>query len=69
MMIEVHFTGDQFIAYDESGNQITDSRILNEVSMEQFIGTKGVYVVNVDIPNGFVPKPQLNIKVNTFIKD
>jgi hypothetical protein len=37
--------------------------------MEQFIGTKGVYVVDVDIPNGFVPKPQLNIKVNTFIKD
>jgi len=69
MLIEVHFTGDQFIAYDESGNQVTDSQILNQISMEQPFGTKGVYVVDVDIPNGFIPKKELSIKVNTFIKD
>jgi hypothetical protein len=29
-----------------------------------------VYVVNVDVPNGYTPNsPQLDIKVNTFIKD
>jgi hypothetical protein len=69
MLIEVHFTGDQFIAYDQQGNQITDTKILNEVSMEPYIGTKGVYVVNVDLPSGYNPSPKLNINVNTFIKD
>ena len=70
MLVEVHFTGDQFIAFDPSGNQITDNQILNEISMEPYTGTKGVYVVNVDIPNGYTPNsPQLDIKVNTFIKD
>ena len=70
MLVEVHFTGDQFVAYDPSGNQITDNQILNEISMEPYTGTKGVYVVNVDVPNGYTPNsPQLDIKVNTFIKD
>jgi hypothetical protein len=69
MLIEVHFTGDQFVAYDPSGNQVTDTQILNQISMEPHTGTKGVYVVDVDLPNGYNPKPELNIKVNTFIKD
>lgn len=77
MIVEVHFTGDQFIAYDPSGNQITDTQILNEIQFAQpsgdwgrRFGTKGVYVVDVNVPNGYKPKsPQLDIKVNTFIKD
>jgi|TARA_R110001606_G_scaffold386177_1_gene550073 hypothetical protein len=68
MLVEVHFTGNQFIAYDPSGNQITNSTILNEVAMMPYTGTKGVYVVDVNVPVEQVPSTPLTIKINTIIE-
>ena len=63
MMIEVHYTGDQYVAYDDKGNRITDRNILNELAFIQPPGFKSVYKIEVDTTDP-VSLQELAIKIN-----
>ena len=64
MIIEVHFNGNEFIAYDKKTNQqITDRSILNVISFEQFPGIKGVFDINVDTSGRSVIIEPLQINI------
>lgn len=67
MIVTVHFTGDQFVAYDEQGKQVKDRDVLNEISFMQFPGLKSTFQVEVDKTDIDVNiKPlQININFNT----
>ena len=43
MIVTVHFTGDQFVAYDEQGKEVKDRDVLNEISFMQFPGFKSTF--------------------------
>jgi hypothetical protein len=63
MRVEVHFIGNQFVAYDELGNQIRDRYILDQISFDQMPGFKTSYYVEVaENPSPQIP---LNIYINT----
>jgi hypothetical protein len=63
MRVEVHFIGNQFVAYDERGNQIRDRRILDQISFDQMPGFKTSYYVEVaENPSPQIP---LSIHINT----
>ena len=49
MILEVHYLGDEFVAYDKQGNIIKDRNILNELSFIQPPGFKSVF--NVEVKN------------------
>jgi len=63
MIIEVHYTGDQYVAYDDKGNRITDRNILNELAFIQPPGFKSVYKIEVDTTDP-VSLQELAIKIN-----
>jgi len=48
MIVTVYFTGDLFIAYDPSGNEIKNRSILEQISFMEFPGIKRSFQVNVD---------------------
>ena len=54
--VEVHQTGDSFIAYDEQGKRITDRNILEAISFEQIPFTKASYYLNVNVDPTLPPK-------------
>jgi len=68
MMIEVHFTGDQYVAYDDKGNRITDRNILNELAFIQPPGFKSVYKIEVDTTSNPVSLQELSININLYNK-
>jgi len=66
MIIEVHYNGNEFIAYDKKTNQkITDRSILENLSFQQFPGVKGVFEIFVDsTANPVIIEPlQINIGI------
>ena len=66
MILEVHFNGNEFIAYDKKTNQkITDRSILEHLSFQQFPGVKGVFDISVDsTANPVIIEPlQINIDI------
>ena len=66
MIIEVHYNGNEFIAYDKKTNQkITDRSILETLSFQQFPGVKGVFEISVDsTANPVIIEPlQINISI------
>jgi hypothetical protein len=66
MIIEVHYNGNEFIAYDKKTNQkITDRSILENLSFQQFPGVKGVFEISVDsTANPVIIEPlQINIGI------
>ena len=66
MIIEVHFNGDEFIAFDKQTNQqIKDRSILEGLSFQQFPGVKGVFDISVDsTANPVIIEPlQINISI------
>ena len=66
MIIEVHYNGNEFIAYDKKTNQkITDRSILETLSFQQFPGVKGVFEISVDsTANPVIIEPlQINIGI------
>lgn len=67
-MIEVHFTGDQYVAYDDKGNRITDRNILNELAFIQPPGFKSVYKIEVDTTSNPVSLQELSININLYNK-
>ena len=62
MRVEVHFIGNQFVAYDEQGNQIKDRSILEQISFDQMPGFKTSYYIDVD--NSQKPAIMNNIQIN-----
>lgn len=63
MRVEVHFIGNQFVAYDGQGKQIKDRYILDQISFDQMPGFKTSYYVEVaENPALKVP---LDIHINT----
>ena len=69
MIIEVHYTGDQYVAYDDKGNRITDRTILNELAFIQPPGFKSVYKIKVDITENPVILNKLDININVNTQD
>ena len=67
MLVTVHFVGNQFIAVDEQGNEITNRTILDQLQFEPFTGTKQTFVVEVDTAtNDAIIEPlEVNININT----
>jgi hypothetical protein len=66
MILEVHYNGNEFIAYDKKTNQkITDRSILENLSFQQFPGVKGVFEISVDSTvNPVIIEPlQINIGI------
>ena len=66
MILEVHYNGNEFIAYDKKTNQkITDRSILENLSFQQFPGVKGVFEISVDsTANPVIIEPlQINIGI------
>ncbi len=63
MRVEVHFTGNQFVAYDEQGNQIKDRYILEQISFDQMPGFKTSYYI--EVAENPAPREQLSIHINT----
>tara|TARA_B100001057_G_C22869989_1_gene958276 strand:+ start:2704 stop:2910 length:207 start_codon:yes stop_codon:yes gene_type:complete len=66
MILEVHYLGNEFVAYDKQGNIIKDRNILNELSFIQPPGFKSVFTVEVknytpELPNTNPLAIQLNI--------
>jgi len=66
MIVEVHYTGDQYVAYDDKGNRITDRNILNELAFIQFPGFKSVFTLEIDLDNTKNPVilQQLDVNIN-----
>jgi len=67
MIVTVHYVGNQFVAYDEQGKQITNRQILQQLEFEPFTGTKQTVYVEVDnISNDAIIQPlEINIDINT----
>ena len=63
MRVEVHFIGNQFVAYDERGAQIKDRFILDQISFDQLPGFKTSYYLEV-AENPALKLP-LDIHINT----
>lgn len=63
MRVEIHFTGNQFVAYDEQGNQIKDRYILEQISFDQMPGFKTSYYI--EVAENPAPREQLSIHINT----
>jgi|TARA_A100001011_G_C14309283_1_gene844741 hypothetical protein len=64
MIVEVHYLGNEFVAYDEKGQIIKNRTILEELSFIQPPGYKSVYKVNVDITENDVIINPLDININ-----
>ena len=65
MRVEVHFIGDQFVAYDEQGNQIKDRQILEQISFNQMPGFKTSYYIEVDKSQNPAIMNDIQININT----
>lgn len=63
MIVTVHYLDNEFVAYDEEGNKITNREILEQISFEPFPGYKGV--IHLKIPDQPTQETvPLNIKIN-----
>jgi hypothetical protein len=67
MLVEVHFTGDSFIAFGPDGSQIKDRGILDQIAFTPFPGFKSFYRVEVKAPMA-VPNDPLNIVTNVAVR-
>jgi len=65
MRVEVHFIGNQFVAYDERGNQIKDRSILEQISFDQMPGFKTSYYIEVDKSQNPAIMNDIQININT----
>jgi len=66
MFVEVHFNGDEFVAFNKKTNErITDRSILEQISFQQFPGIKGILEINIDTTeNSAIIEPlQINIGI------
>jgi len=64
MIVTVYFVGDQFVAFDPSGNKVKNRSILEQISFTQFPGFKRSFQVNVDETIIADPVEPLDININ-----
>ena len=65
MRIEVHRVGNNFIAYDDRGQQITDRNILEQISFFQMPENKTSFYINVKVDNTQQNAIIKNVIINT----
>jgi hypothetical protein len=65
LRIEVHQIDNQFVAYDEHGNQIKDRYILEQISFDQMPGFKTSYYLEVDKNQNPAIMNNIQININT----
>jgi hypothetical protein len=65
LRIEVHRTGDTFVAYDPQGKRITDRNILEQISFDQMPGFKVSYYVDIKVDTTAKPAIINDIIINT----
>jgi hypothetical protein len=65
LRVEVHFVGNQFVAYDEQGNQIKDRYILEQISFDQMPGFRNSYYIEVDKNQNPAIMNNIQININT----
>lgn len=65
IFVSVTNTGDQFVVHDRDGNEITDRRILEELSFMQFSGMQITQLVEVTEPEGPIEmlSPQISLDI------
>jgi hypothetical protein len=64
MIVTVHYTGDQFVAYDEQGNKVKNRDILEQLSFMQFPGFKSSFQIEVDNADISAKIKPLDININ-----
>ena len=47
MIITVHYVDNEFVAFDENNNRITNRNILEQITFQPFPGYKGVVTFNI----------------------
>lgn len=67
MIVEVHFVGNEFVAYDPQGNRITDRTILEQIAFEPFVSTITTRYIEVDniVDSAIIEPLEVNININT----
>jgi len=60
MRVQVYYTGDSFVAFDEQGNRIKERSILEQIAFEPFPGFKSEFWL--DIPDANVAANSSNIQ-------
>ena len=64
MIVTVHYLDNEFVAYDESGQKVTNRQILEQLSFEQFPAFKGVLTYKVQTDQAPQQVDPLDIKLN-----
>ncbi len=64
MRVEVHFTGDSFVAFGSDGQRITNRSILEQISFHPFPGFKTSFYVDV---NTNIPEEPEQLNIYTSI--
>ena len=65
MQVEVHYTGNEFVAFDNQGNQIKDRSILEQISFMEFPGYKSSFKITLDISTKPAILNPLTVNINT----
>ena len=65
MIITVHYVDNEFVAFDENNNRITNRNILEQITFQPFPGYKGVLTFNIptDETTQTISEP-LDININ-----
>jgi hypothetical protein len=65
MLVQVIFTGDQFVAYDARGNPVNDRRVLEQISFEQMMTNNSTsFYVKVPVDTSQDPAIMNDVKIN-----
>ena len=65
MQVEVHYTGNEFVAFDNQGNQIKDRSILEQISFIDFPGYKSSFKITLDRSTKPAILNPLTVNINT----
>ena len=55
MIITVHYVDNEFVAFDENNNRITNRNILEQITFQPFPGYKGVLTFNIPTDDTVAP--------------
>ena len=67
MIVEVHYVGDEFVAYDPRGTRLANRNILEQIAFAPFTGTITTRYIEVDnvVDNATIEPLEVNININT----
>jgi len=64
MIVTVHYLDDEFVAYNENGERVTNREILEQISFEPFPAYKGVLTYKIQTDQPAQEINPLDIKIN-----